>query len=856
MQRYILYALLCSLCVLSTSLSGQTPKRYDSADLLAAIQELQFLGSALYIAAHPDDENTRMIAYLDNVRHARTAYLSLTRGDGGQNLIGPEIRELLGLIRTQELLAARRIDRGEQFFSRANDFGYSKNPTETFTIWDSTDVLSDAVWVIRNFQPDIIINRFDHRTPGSTHGHHTASAMLSYEAFDLAGDPTAFPEQLQYVNTWQPTRLFFNTSWWFYGSREALEKAADTLDLYTIDVGTYLPLRGESISEIAARSRSQHRSQGFGSSGSRGREPEYLEFLKGEESPEKDDPFAGINTTWSRVEGGAPIGEMLRRIEADFDPKEPSASIPGLVEVYQMIEALPDGYWKRLKLEEARELIIASAGLFLEAVADRPIAAPDTDLGLSFEATNRAAVDIRLKEIQLLGEHLQLDWKADTQLAENERFTLSDTIQVSSRATPSQPYWLEERASLGMYQVSDPLLRGRAESADPLQAVFMLSFYNASKGEWAAIPAVRPLVFKRTDPVFGEVYRPFEFVPAAFVNLNQSSYLFSSDQPQTVRVTVKAEKADLTGSLTVEIPEGWQIEPAEAAIRIDQSEGEQTVDFQLFPPAGQSVGTIYPVLQSGSDSYRRAIVRIDYPHIPEQLVMTEESARVVRVSLEKRGDRIGYIMGAGDDIPVALRQIGYQVDLLEETDLDQLHNYDAVVMGIRAYNTIDRIGFYQPKLLEYVQNGGNLIVQYNTNRRLKLPMEEIGPYPLKISRDRVTDETAEVRLLVPNHPVLQGPNRITAADFEGWVQERGLYFPNEWSEEYTPILSSNDPGEPARNGGLLIAEYGRGHFVYTGYSWFRELPAGVPGAYRLFVNLLSLGIEETTATDSAGGPDR
>lgn len=837
------YSLVC-LLLLPFALVAQAPDRPSSADIHNEIKKLQFLGSALYIAAHPDDENTRLIASLANDVGAETAYLSLTRGDGGQNLVGPEIRELLGLIRTQELLAARRTDGGKQFFSRANDFGYSKDPDETFNIWDQEEVIADAVWVMREWQPDIIINRFDHRTPGSTHGHHTASAMVSVEAFDLAGDPTQFPEQLRYTNVWQPRRLFQNTSWWFYGSQEAFAKAKKN-DMVIIETGEYLPTYGESIAEIAARSRSQHKSQGFGSTGSRNSELEYLELLEGDMPADSNDLFAGINTTWSRVEGGAPIGAKLAAIERAYDWTDPAASVPALLEVYGMLKALPTSHWKSRKLPALEELIADALGLYLEAVSNDPTLVPGQEVGIRIEATNRSELPVVLRGLTLSGgvETASLALaKEKEDLRRLNSLELNDTIRIAAAAEFSSPYWLKEPWELGMYKVTEQELRGQPESADPIFVHFRLAF-PGDDGETTTLELRRPLVYKRNDPVDGEVYRPVEIVPALSVSMNQKAYIVASDEPQAVTVKLVAEADRQRGTLRLAVGEGWRTEPAGHAFDLSAAGQETELTFQLTPPQGQSQTELRPVATVGTKRYDQRLQLIDYDHLPAQVVLLDAAVPAVRLDLRKAGERIGYLMGAGDDIPASLRQIGYEVDLLADEDVraDRLTKYDAVVVGIRAYNTLDRMPVYQPELLEYVKQGGTLVVQYNTNRGLKIPMEEVGPYPLRISRDRVAVEEAPVRILAPDHPALNQPNKITAADFEGWVQERGLYFLDEWDERYTPLLSSYDPGEPAREGGLLVARYGDGYYVYSGYSWFRELPAGVPGAYRLFVNLISLG---------------
>ncbi|MCB0635395.1 MAG: PIG-L family deacetylase, partial [Lewinella sp.] len=791
----------------------------------------------------PDDENTRLIAYLENVTHARTAYLSLTRGDGGQNLIGPEIRELLGIIRTQELLAARRIDGGEQFFSRANDFGYSKHPDETFNIWDRDDVLSDVVWTIRRFQPDIIINRFDHGDAGGTHGHHTASAMLSVESFDLTNDPTVYPEQLEYVEPWQPRRIFHNTGWWWYGSREAFE-AADKSNMIKVDVGYYLPTDGESISEMAARSRSQHKSQGFGSSGSRGTEWEYLDVVKGD-VPATDDPFAGINTTWSRVAGGAPIGEKLNAILADFDFNDPSRHLPLLLEVRRMIQALPDGHWKSIKLADLNQVIQGVMGLFLEAVASEPTTTADQDVHLTIEAINRSGVPVRLLASRVVETDEAL-LPEEMALLPNEDQRFTHDFNTGQELRETNAYWLNAPASLGMYTVEDQQLRGLPETPRGLHVSFQLSVYDQAKEQWEMMEVTKPVVYKTTDPVKGEIYRPFEITPALFVELDKTTYIYADNEPRTITVTVTAGRDDMTGKLELCHPDDWRVEPTNYDFQLKAKGEEATFAFLLYPSAGQSTGEIVPLARIGDDSYTQKMTLIEYDHIPPQTVIQDASSRVVRINLAKRGNNIGYLMGAGDDIPTALEEIGYSVTLLEDRDFtpERLAEFDAIITGVRAYNTVSRMPIYQPLLLDYVQQGGTLVIQYNTNRGLEVDMSELGPYPLQVSRDRVTVEEAEVRMLAPDHPVLNSPNKITQADFANWVQERGLYFPNEWDEHYTPILSSNDPGEPARDGGLLVAKYGEGYYVYTGYSWFRELPAGVPGAYRLFANLISLGQED------------
>lgn len=831
--------LLLLALTISTGLFAQQPKKWTSADIHEAIKKLNFLGSALYLAAHPDDENTRLIAYLSNGVKAETAYLSMTRGDGGQNLVGPEIREYLGIIRTQELLGARRLDGGQQMFTRANDFGFSKHPDETLEIWNKDNVLSDVVWAIRKWQPDVIINRFWHeyeeRLAGRMHGHHTASAMLSVEAFDLAADPKVYPGQLKYVDTWQPRRLFFNTSWWFYGSQEAFEKV-DKSDLLTLDVGVYYPIKGKSNTEIAAESRSMHKSQGFGSSGSRGSAEEYIKLLKGD-MPKGKDIFDGINTTWTRVKGGEPIGKLLKTVENTFRYDEPAKSLPGLVNAYKLIKKLPDGYWKRVKQSEIEEVIAACMALYAEVVSDDFSATRGQEVKLDIELINRSAAEVSLASVEVLP--FGIDTTFDQKLANNQDFTFETSARLPNDFELTNPYWLNEKSELGMYTVKDQQLRGLPETPRQLKARFNLLV----QGEPMSIE--RDVVFKRTDPVDGEVYRPFEITPPVYANIDNPVYVFAGNAPKPVTVRLKAGKADLKGTLELCHEEGWRAEPEKVDFELTQKGEEQTFTFSLFPPEDQSEAMIVPLVRIGEESYTQAIKLIEYDHIPTQTVFADASVKVVKIDIHKAGSKVGYYMGAGDEIPASLEQIGYEVTLLDDRDMtpDNLQTFDAIIMGVRAYNTQDRLKFHQEKLLDYVKQGGTMIVQYNTSGRLKIPDEQIAPYPLEISRDRVTVEEAEVRFLKPEHPILNYPNEITSKDFDGWVQERGLYFPNKWDDAFTPILSSNDPEEDPKDGGLLVSKYGEGYYIYTGYSWFRELPAGVPGAYRLFANMISIGKE-------------
>ena len=821
---------LAAIIALSTAaVLAQQPQKPTASEIYHKLEKLNFLGSALYVAAHPDDENTRLISYLANDMHAKTAYLSLTRGDGGQNLIGPEIRELLGVIRTQELLAARASDGGEQLFTRANDFGYSKHPDETLEIWNKDAVLSDVVRAIRTFKPDVIINRFNHRNPGSTHGHHTASAMLSFEAFDLVGDATKFPETAITYGSWEPKRLLFNTSWWFYGSKEKFEKA-DKSNLVSVETGNYYPALGLSNGEIASLSRSMHKSQGFGSTGTRGKQTEYLEFLKGEFPQDTTNIFDGINTSWSRIEGGVAIGKILNPLLDSFNFQDPSTIVPQLVEAYRLLKDTKQGHWRSIKLKELEELIVACSGVFLEAVANKESINPMGAYTLKVEAINRGANKITLSKITTVSG-LILSSK-EIVLLSNEKENLELEV-TSQNKVPSTAYWLKSKGTLGMYSAPKDLI-GLPQTPAAEQISFTLNIDNT------ALQILKDVVYKFNDPVDGEVYRPFNVLPKVSASIAEKVLVFANENSQKVAVHVRAGKDNIEGTLQLNAPKGWVVSSPQLFTLERQGE-TSTLWFTVTPPKNQSQGYLRPLIQIGDTYYDKELINIDYDHIPYQSVLLPSKAKVVRINIEKKGQHIGYIQGAGDGVGQSLEQIGYSVTNLDVTEISaqSLKKYDAVVVGVRAYNTIDALAFAQKELNKYVQAGGTMVVQYNTSHRLVT--KQVAPYALSLSRDRVTDEFAPVTILDPSHSVLNSPNKITQEDFKGWVQERGLYFPNKWAEEFTPILAMNDKGAPQTKGSLLVARYGKGHYVYTGLSFFRELPAGVAGAYRLFANIISIG---------------
>lgn len=806
---------------------AQAPAKPAAGKILQDLKRLNILGNVLYLAAHPDDENTTLIAYMANEKLYHTGYLALTRGDGGQNLIGPEIRERLGVIRTQELLQARRLDGGNQFFTRANDFGFSKNPEEVFSIWNREKLLADVVWVIRNFKPDVIITRFP-KDSRAGHGQHSASSILAEDAFVAAADPKRFPEQLKDVEVWQAKRLLWNLSSWAFKDPREFDKIAGSL--LKVDIGVYNPLLGKSYGEISAESRSMHKSQGFGSTGSRGSSFDYFQHTLG--APAKTDLFNDINTTWTRVKNSEKVEQAITKAISSYNAGVPSAIVPDLLKAKTELEKLPDSFWKQRKLEEIQDVIKEAMGLYMEANTNTFAVSPGSPLRVQVEVINRSEIPVKLQSIGFPYSEKDSTLNEDLKNSQGKKF--NSTVTVPAQMPFSQPYWLQRKDSLGLYFINNQKDVGLPENRPSARVNITLNVAGQP------FKYTVPVLYKHNDLVNGELFQALSIAPPVYVNLVESVYMFPGEGPKQVSVFVKAGKPNVKGNVELKLPKGWRADPAFYPFEIETETAEKTFKFSVFPPKQADEAQIQAIVNLDGKSYNKGLNVINYSHIPVQVLFPEASAKVVKLDLVKKGTKIGYLMGAGDDVPGSLQQIGYEVTLLKDADMtpEKLEKYDAVILGVRAYNTIERISVYHDKLMDYVKNGGNLIVQYNTNTGLKM---NPGPYPLQLSTDRVTVEGAEIRFLLPNHQVLNTPNKITQRDFDNWVQERGLYFPNQWSKEYEAVLSSNDPGGAPLNSSLLVAKYGKGNFIYTGLSWFRQLPAGVPGAYRLFTNMISLG---------------
>ncbi len=820
-----LAAAVCTVTVFPIDIRAAEPQ--SASVILQELRSFREMGSVLYIAAHPDDENTRLIAYLSRGRGYRTGYLSLTRGDGGQNLIGSELGEELGVVRTQELLAARRIDGGQQFFTRVIDFGFSKDYRDTFRIWDRNQVLADVVRTIRGFQPDVLITRFS-TVPGGTHGHHTASAILALEAFKLAGDTNAFPEQLGVLKPWQPKRILWNGFPRGFGRGGDDKTNAPGLQ---IDIGGYNPVLGESYGEIAARSRSMHKTQGFGSVGTRGTANETFQLLGGE--PATKDILDGVDTTWGRVPGGAEIGRLADEVVAQFNPQNPAASLPALLTLRSRLAALPTDSVVAEKRRHLDHILQGCLGLYVETVIPLAETVPGETLKMRHTAIVRADFPVRWTAVRYPAGEEELGISAD--LKSNQGVTHESSRILPSTTPLTQPYWLREEGTRGMFRVDDPSLIGRPENppAFPVEFVFEVG------GQTLVIPDEPVQVIG--DRVKGEIRQLLDVTPPVSLNFPGDLELFAPGTARPIAVEVTSARAGATGTLHLDTPAGWKVTPATYSFSLTNYNENARFTFTITAPTNTTTARIMATAEIDGKSYHNRRVEIHHDHIPPLLLQPPARLKALSVDLAIRGHQIGYLPGAGDSVAECLQRMGCAVTFLTDADLtaDHLRSFDAVVIGIRAFNTRTDLAQNLSGLFAYVEAGGNVIVQYNTSDGLQTT--RLAPYDLKISHDRVTDETAPVTLLVPDHPAFTTPNRIGPSDFDGWVQERGLYFASEWDDHFTPLLACNDPGESPKTGSLLVAHYGRGYFVYTGLSWFRQLPEGVPGAYRLFANLISLG---------------
>ena len=821
LRRAFGYGLVCLIAlVCERMISAAEPPTNSAPAILQELKSFRELGSVLYVAAHPDDENTQLITYLARGGHYRTAYLSLTRGDGGQNVLGPELGEQLGVIRTQELLAARRLDGGRQFFTRAMDFGFSKDYLETLKIWNQEEVVSDIVRVIRTFRPDVVITRFSTQ-PGGTHGHHTASAVLALEAFKLAGDPKAFPDQQ--LAPWSPKRILVNSRG---GGTNTLSVEANGTD----------PVLNEPFGAIAGRSRAMHKSQGFGNfGGGGGARAESFQLLGG--APATNDIFDGVDTTWNRVPDGAEVGKQADEIISQFNLQDPAASVPALLKLKSHLAALPSA--DPVVLEKAAQLdhILQNClGLSVVTTLANAEVVPGEKLKLHSTVIVRSAVPVRWIGTRHPALKEEFTATRAINLVANQPLNRDETVTLPVTTPLSQPYWLRAESTAGMFRVDDARLIGQPENspAFPLQNIFEVGGQQLTVSD-------EPL---QADTATGKVEarRRLDVIPPVAVSFLSDVNLFAPGSTRMVEVELAAHRANATGTLSLHAPADWKITPGTQTFHLAAIGEKRKFTVTITAPAKASTTFITATVKIGDATFGNQRIEIGYQHIPFLLLQPPARTRAVSCDLAIRGQHVGYLPGAGDSVAAALTQMGYDVTLLTGADIttNRLKNFDAVVIGIRAFNVRTDLVAQLPALFAFVAAGGNVIAQYNRPGN-DLKTDQLAPYRLQLSGDRVTDENAAITFLAPEHPVLNTPNKITSADFIGWVQERGIYFPNQWDEHFTPILACNDPGESPLKGGLLVAQYGKGYFIYTGLAFFRELPAGVPGAYRLFANLLSLG---------------
>ncbi|MEP6711421.1 MAG: PIG-L family deacetylase [Ferruginibacter sp.] len=836
MRKLFLLIIACFTLVIAPA---QNPTITNSSDILLQLKKLNVLGSVLYIAAHPDDENNALLPYLANEKLYRTAYLSLTRGDGGQNLIGVEQGVELGLIRTQELLAARRVDGAEQYFSRAYEFGFSKSAEEALRIWDKEKILSDVVWVIRRFQPDIIIKRFPPDARAG-HGHHAASAILADEAFTAAADPDRFPEQFKYgVKPWQAKRILWNT--FNFGNTNTTSE-----DQLKIDIGGYNALLGKSYGEMGGEARTMHKSQGEGRPRRRGQSYEYFSTSAGDAAT--NTLMDGIDIGWARMAGGAAIQSMITDVIDSYKAEQPELSVPALVKIYQAVKILPEGNWRNKKLNEAQKLIEECSALYVEATSGQQRVVQGDTLKINVTLNKRTAVNAVLKDIKI--EHF--DSTFSIPLGSNQNVVINKALQVAADKNISQPYWLKYPLSGGTFDVRDQFMIGMAENDPSFEAAVLVNI----GGEDFIIN--RAVQYRVIDPVKGDLYEPIVVLPKIELNFAKDNFISVNGAPVQIAYHVKPDAkklemfqrtslANSSKDIYLGISQNWK--PVNDHPNLSLSKPNEVYDiFDTFKPLSDKSNTTEEItLKTTDNKYDGYSKTIAYDHIPTITYFPTAKANLVKLDIKIIGKKIGYIVGAGDKVPAALEAMGYEVKTLSEADLtdDNLKQYDAIITGIRAYNIYEYLSVKNEVLMRYVQNGGNLIVQYLKSNQIGQMKVRVGPYPFIVDPSaRVTEEDAKVNFLLPGHPALNYPNKITQNDFEGWVQERSTYQALQLDAHYETPLGMNDKADKPSNGSLAIAKYGKGNFVYASLVFFRELPAGVPGAYRLMANLIALQKEK------------
>ncbi|MBK06805.1 MAG: PIG-L family deacetylase [Deltaproteobacteria bacterium] len=822
------------------------PTQPNAARLLHSIQRLSVVGRVLYVAAHPDDENTALLAYLAGQRKVEAGYLSLTRGDGGQNMIGSEQASLLGIIRTQELLQARRIDGATQFFTRAKDFGYSPTSKESLAFWGRKRILADVVWVMRRFRPDVVITRFPEK--GRTHGHHLASAQLARAAFLAAGDPKRFPEQLKHVKVWRPRRLLYNVSTWRLRRRGLLKNKKYLSQFLSLDIGGYHPLLGLSYGEISAKSRSMHKSQGFGRSSRRGKWMEYFRPLLGDRP--KQDLLEGIALSWKRFKGGEVVSEALKAAEEAYQPNQPERIVPHLLKAYEAMKTLPQTPRLQAKRKAIKKVIVGCLGLYLDARAKTSAAVPGHTLSVSLRALSRRPAALSLQSITLSGESLQTPLKKsfNIPLKHHKRWRHGLTLSIPKSAKVSAPSWLRKAGTFGTYHIPANARFERPEDPSPLRVQFALKLGKST------LNITRGLRYVWTERVRGELSRRVEVTPPITTTPTLPMSMFPNNKTQRLSLDVQSFAKQTKGRVFLRLPKGWRCSPPSFDVSFQKVGEVKRVTFMVTPLQGTTEAAFAtPVVLVKGRTYNWKVKTLHYTHLPTQTIFQPAKIKIVPVKLKSLATKIGYIKGSGDLLVDSLKQVGVRIEVIDNKAVAQgaFGPYDTIVLGIRALNVNRTLRTHYKRLLAWVKRGGTLLVQYNTNswwRPLKL---QVGPYPMTIGRARVTDETAVVTPLLRRHPMMLRPHLIRKDDFDDWVQERGLYFSTKWDKRYKTLFSMADPGKSPARGSTLVTTYGKGTFIYTGLSFFRQLPAGVPGAYRLLLNFLAYKSTDQAAKSSS-----
>jgi LmbE family N-acetylglucosaminyl deacetylase len=849
--KFLILTVAFLLAIPIRALSGlDVPEDRGAMGLSQALKRLDVIGSVLHTGAHPDDENSALVAWVARGQGARTAYLSATRGEGGVNLLGGELFEALGVIRTEELYGARRLDHAQQFFTPNYEFGFSKSADDTFTKWPHDQILGDFVRVIRYFRPEIIISRFT-GTPRDGHGHHQVAGIITQEAFKAAADPSRFPE---YGKPWQAKKLYLNA-----GGGPNDQNAPPTG--LPINVGEFDEALGRTYSQIASEGRSIHRSQGQGGAQDAGPRQTRIQLVQKTVNVADDAPlFSGVlyklpdlaQVDPSLASGLNDLETRITAIRQLVNLQRPSDIVLDLASaltVLRQLEAKTSNEHAQFLLsqkeDDFNEALRLAAGLTFDVITSDDTVVPGQEFNLTVSVTNGGPYSFagtRVSTELPQGWTLTADGTTGS-LQPGQRFDQKYKVKVATDATFTQPYWLQRprqgdrfgwpNVPAGTLPFDERLLTTKAE----------LDYQGTT------ISLKKPAEFRRVDRMLGEQRTALKVVPALSVGVSPDIAIVPLKGSRQKEFTVTVENQDPTpinGEVRLVLPTGWSASPQSRAVSFTQQGEKTSSQFTVSVPPTAGDFTVKAVVQSGGREFTSGYTIIAYPHIETRHIYAPAESKVEVVDVATTITSVGYVEGTGDAIPDALRQLGINVTILSPKDIAtaDLSKFPTIVLGVRAYAVRDDLRAYNKRLMEYVSNGGTLVVQYN--RANEIGNAQIAPYPVTLENvnqnnsERVTHEDAPVKILDPSSSILNVPNKITDKDFDGWVDERGTFFLRSWDPRYSTPLETADPGEPERPGGLVVGKYGKGTYIYTGYSFFRELPAGVKGAYRLFSNIVSV----------------